>query len=405
MIGMVLVMSETMRIKYAALIFLFGLPLVVSAQQRAPVTVGESITIHSSVLNEDRNILIYLPDGYKASSATYPVVYLMDAETHWFQTGSSAAFLANLVKMPKVIIVGIVNNSRARDMTPHPVVPDKDFPDGGGSAAFLSFIDKELKPYIVTHYRTSPFAVLAGTSLSGLFVVNTFITEPNGFNAYIAASPSLWWDKGAVVNRARQMLAGVVSQNRFLFFSLCEGDSPELQSNTHQFMKALQSRRPDSLHWGYSYISGEDHNSSPLKSFYDGFQWLYKGWAGDNIQTLNALKEHYEHLSKRYEYNIDIPETDINNLGYSLLFSGHPQAAIPVFRLNTEKYPQSANAWDSLGDAYKTTNQLDSARMAYEKGCALGKQTNDVNTGGMCANLAKVLEMMRHLPNTLFGDK
>jgi len=351
------------------------------------------------VLNEDRNILIYLPDGYKQSTATYPVIYLMDAETHWFHTGSSAAFLALLVKMPKAIIVGIVNTDRARDMTPHPAIPDKDFPGGGGSVKFLSFINEELKPYITAHYRTDPFTILTGTSLSGLFVINTFITEPNAFNAYIAASPSLWWDKRAVVYRAEQMLNKPVYRNRFLFFSLCDGDSPELQGSTQVFMKAVKSRKADSLHWNYIYIPGEDHNSSPLKSFYDGFEWLYKGWAGNNINTLNALKQHYAHLSKKYEYAVNIPETDINNLGYSLLFSGHQQEAIPIFRLNTEKYPQSANAWDSMGDAYKVNNLLDSAKMAYEKGCGIGKQTNDVNAGGMCANLAKVIEMIKEKAN------
>jgi hypothetical protein len=36
-------------------------------------------------------------------------------------------------------------------------------------------------------------------------------------------------------------------------------------------------------------------------------------------------------------------------------------------------YPQSANEWNSMGDTYKVNNQLDSAKMAYEKGCAIAK--------------------------------
>jgi predicted alpha/beta superfamily hydrolase len=381
--------------KYTLLILLLCSAVVGKAQQEAPVIVGHSVNLHSKVLNEDRTILIYLPEGYKGSTAAYPVVYLMDAETHWFHTGSSAAFLSLLGKMPKSIIIGVVNTDRARDMTPHPVVPDKDFPSGGGSVKFLAFINEELKPYVVSHYRTDPFTVLAGTSLSGLFVINSFISQPHAFNAYIAASPSMWWDKRAVAYKAEQMLKTPIYSNRFIFFSLCDGDSPELQASTQYFMKALKTRTADSLHWQYLYIPGEDHNSSPLKSFYTGFQWLYTDWAGENINTMAALKLHYRMLSKKYAYTIAIPETDINNLGYSLLFSENKLQAIPVFRMNTEKYPASANAWDSLGDAYKINNQLDSAKMAYEKGCAIAKQTNNINTPGMCSNLAEVTKMIR----------
>ena len=374
--------------------FLSCYAIIAKAQQETPINVGQSLSLHSKVLNEDRNILIYLPEGYKESTATYPVVYLMDAETHWFHTGSSLAFLSLLGKIPKAIVVGIVNTDRARDMTPHPAVPDKDFPGGGGSVKFLSFINEELKPYIVSHYRADPFTVLAGTSLSGLFVINSFISQPDAFNAYIAASPSMWWDKRAVAYQAEQMLKTPIHNNRFIFFSLCDGDSPELQASTQYFMNALKARTADSLHWQYLYIPGEDHNSSPLKSFYAGFIWLYTGWAGENINTIDALKLHYGTLSKKYEYVIAIPETDINNLGYSLLFSEKKLQAIPVFRLNTEKYPASANAWDSLGDAFKINNQLDSAKMAYEKGCTIARQTNNINAAGMCANLAAINELI-----------
>jgi len=374
--------------------FLTSYALCANGQQQTPVNVGQSVILHSKILSEDRNILIYLPEGYKESTASYPVIYLMDAETHWFHTGSTVAFLSLLGKVPKAIVVGVINTDRARDMTPKPAVADKDFPGGGGAVKFLAFINDELKPYIVSHYRTDPFAILAGTSLSGLFVINSFIAQPAAFNAYIAASPSLWWDKRAVAYKAIQMLKTPFHHNSFLFLSLCDGDSKELAASTQYFIKALKSRITDSLHWQYIYIPGEDHNSSPLKSFYAGLQWLYTGWAAENTSTLAKLKQHYELLSRKYEYPIAIPETDINNLGYSMLFSENRLQAIPIFRLNTEKYPASANAWDSLGDAYKLNNRLDSAKMAYERGCTIGKQTNNINAPGMCANLDAVIKMI-----------
>ena len=386
-------------IKYLIVFLLLGSSFFVTGQQEKPVNVGLSISIHSKVLNEDRTILIYLPEGYQESSVTYPVVYLMDAETHWLHMGSTIGFLSLLGEMPKVIIIGITNSDRARDMTPHPAVPDKDFPNGGGSELFLTFINKELKPYIKAHYRTDPFAILAGTSLSGLFVINTFITQPDAFNAYMAASPALWWDSKAVMYKAEKILKTSFRNNRFLFVSLCDGDSKALQESTRYFMKDLEDRPLDSLHWQYLYIPKENHNSSPLKSFYAGFQWLYEGWQPKSLNTLEGLQQHYQFLSKRYEYSISIPETEVNNLGYSLLFSDKKQQSIEVFKMNTEKYPNSPNAWDSLGDAYKFNNQFDLAKNCYEKGCALGKQTNDINTPSMCSNLVeinKIIEQKKH---------
>lgn len=365
--------------------------LKISAQQLNPINVGESFNIQSAVLKENRTVLIYLPEGYKESVAAYPVVYLMDAETHWLHTGSTTGFLSLLGEIPKAIVVGVINTDRARDMTPHPAVPDKDFPGGGGSALFLSFLKDELKPYIQSHYRTQPFSVLAGTSLSGLFVVNAFITHPLLFNAYFAASPSMWWDKGAVVGRVQKALQQPIYHNRFLFISLCKGDSKELQDKTQAVLELLKHRTPDSLHSQYFFISDENHNSSPLKSFYAGFKWLYQGWPpGEGITTLAAMTKHYLALSQQYDYAIPIPETDINNLGYSLLFSEKKLEAISIFKLNTEKYPRSANAWDSLGDAYKLNGQLNSAQAAYGKGCEIATQTHNINAASMCGNLEKI---------------
>ena len=369
-------------------------PLV--AQTAEPFNVGQSVSFHSKVLNEDRQILVYLPDGYEHSSAAYPVIYVMDAETHWLHVGSTTRLLSLLGAMPQVIVVGVTNSDRARDMTPHPATPDKDFPGGGGSAAFVVFLTDEVRPYVDKQYRSSPFAILAGTSLSGLFVIDAFLNHPGSFNAYLAASPSLWWDKNAAVHRAQVALQTKLTRNTFLYISLCEGDSKELQESTHEFETEIKKRPPDSLHTQYLNIAGETHNSSPLKSFYAGLQWLYADWASEAPDSLVALKRHYKQLSEQYGYQIAVPEREVNALGYSLLFSDKKLQAIPVFRSNVDAYPESANAWDSLGDAYKTNGQLDLARQSYENGCAISTKSKDLNASSMCANLADVKKLIEH---------
>ena len=57
-------------------------------------------------------------------------------------------------------------------------------------------------------------------------------------------------------------------------------------------------------------------------------------------------------------------EKTINRLGYSFLQEKDPSSAVVLFKLNTKAYPDSANAWDSLGDGYEATNDVQDARMA-----------------------------------------
>jgi len=54
--------------------FLFCLATA-SAQTNSTVVLGETLKVHSTILNEDRDIYIALPAGYQSSDKSYPVVY------------------------------------------------------------------------------------------------------------------------------------------------------------------------------------------------------------------------------------------------------------------------------------------------------------------------------------------
>lgn len=361
------------------------------------INVGESFTVHSNILKEDRTILVYLPDGYAESNETYPALYLTDGETHFIQTGGTVSFLssAGIGYMPKLIIVGITNTNRARDLTPAPIHgKDSQFPDGGGAENFLKFITAELKPIINSRYRTSAFEILAGTSLGGLFTINTFINHPQSFNAFFAVSPVLWWDKRAVVVKADSLLQKPITKNQFLYFTLCSGDSKELSESTQQFQTILERRTQDSLRWQTSFIKDETHNSSPLLGYYAACKFLYAKWHIDSINNLNDLEDHYAALSQEYGYKIEVPEGEMNSLGYQLLFGGKAEEAIPVFKKNIENFPSDPNVYDSMGDAYKVAGKLNLAKINYTKGCELGKKQNSVNASSYCNNLNELIKLM-----------
>ncbi|MEM9170396.1 MAG: serine hydrolase [Pseudomonadota bacterium] len=67
----------------------------------------------------------------------------------------------------------------------------------------------------------------------------------------------------------------------------------------------------------------------------------------------------------------DFDEGGLNDLGYALLAKGDFPAAILVFTLNTEAFPESANAYDSLGEAYRAAGRNALALASYEKSLAM----------------------------------
>ena len=83
-----------------------------------PFVIGETITLKSDILNEDRQILISKPAGYDQSSMKYPVMYLLDGNAHFHHTTGIIQFLWSIGNMPQMIVVAIPNIQRTRDLTP-----------------------------------------------------------------------------------------------------------------------------------------------------------------------------------------------------------------------------------------------------------------------------------------------
>ncbi|MEZ4935094.1 MAG: alpha/beta hydrolase-fold protein, partial [Saprospiraceae bacterium] len=97
---------------------------------------------YSQAIGEQRVLNIYLPDGYHPdSSATYPVVYVLDGSAHedFPHIAGLVQFLNMYDLMPKSIVVGIANVNRYRDFTfPSKVKEDIEInPANGGAEKFL----------------------------------------------------------------------------------------------------------------------------------------------------------------------------------------------------------------------------------------------------------------------------
>jgi tetratricopeptide (TPR) repeat protein len=108
--------------------------------------------------------------------------------------------------------------------------------------------------------------------------------------------------------------------------------------------------------------------------------------SGAVLGGLKGADEHYKKLSERFGYSIPVPENLINQMGYQFLFDGKPDEAIAVFKANDERYPGSANVYDSLAEAYERGGRFELAEPLYDKARTLGEQNNDPNAAVFKAN-------------------
>ena len=393
------------RLVNAALLALLAMLLHAPHDARAQAPpldeAPQRIVVKSQVLGEERTILVRTPAGYARDGARFPVLYMTDGDAHIQHTSGTVSFLARNARMPEMIVVGITNTDRTRDLTPTrveqlPGNPNARFPTSGGADKFIKFIETELIPLVESKYRTQPYRALAGHSLGGLFAVHTMFTRPELFNSYIAVSPSLQWDNFVLIDRAKEFFKARKELNRTLFTSL--GNEPgDIGDAFKLFREVLQKQEVNGFVWEAVQYEDEDHGSVVLRSHYAGLRKAFDGWqfprdpnTGAVAGGLKGIEEHYRKLSARLGYSVLAPEGLMNQIGYQLIGQGNMEEAVAAFKLNVERYPGSANVYDSLGEAYERTGQLELARTNYEKAHALGLKTNDPNLAVYKTNLDRV---------------
>ncbi len=243
-------------------------------QRAAPLVIGETFTIDSRILGETRRINVYMPPGYAESpDARLPVLYMPDgglAEDFLHVAGLVQISVANQTMRP-FLLVGIENTQRRRDMTgPTESEDDKKIaPRVGGSEAFRAFIRDELMREVKRRYRTTDETAIVGESLAGLFVIETFLLEPDLFNTYIAFDPSLWWNNQKLVKGAGERLRARPRLQKKLYFA--SSDEKGIVEMTERFAEALGKNAPSGVDWHYEKMPQEKHSTiyhpGALKAF------------------------------------------------------------------------------------------------------------------------------------------
>jgi uncharacterized protein len=258
----------------------------VDAAQQAgtDIVIGKKITMRSAVLSENRDILIYTPADYDKNKDRHPVLYVLDGEDNFHYASGVVRFRAMYRVSPDMIVVGIVNTDRNRDMTPTRAKTDFRGREAawlkttGGADNLLRFLETEVIPIVDKNYRTQPFRILTGHSFGGLFVMHAFLSRPELFNAFISVSASFWYDEEVLLKRAEAKLAALNYKDKTLYFSV-GGKEHELQvGNNQQFARLLREKTPQGLRWKFEYLALDSHGSQALRALYNGLEFVYENW-------------------------------------------------------------------------------------------------------------------------------
>ncbi|UCE40241.1 MAG: alpha/beta hydrolase [Candidatus Aminicenantes bacterium] len=231
-----------------------------------------AVKVYSQILEEERTILVSLPDGYESAEKSYPVLYILDAEgeTLFPKCISTVMDLNKKDLAPEMIVVGIWNTDRNRDMIPEAV---SHRPGSGGSKNFLNFIKQELMPYIQKNYHASDYSMLFGMSNSALFAVYALLEKPTTFKAYIASSPMIGHCPDYMHNKAEAFIEKNHLNGKLLYMIYGSEDSHRVTAYVPNFQNYLNSHAPEGFSSKLEILDGEGH--VPDGSLFRGLQFIF----------------------------------------------------------------------------------------------------------------------------------
>ena len=249
--------------------------------------IQQSFSLKSKYTNHEYLIQISLPTG-EVPTQGFPVLYLLDGNATFESAANIAKSVgtgANRLGLSPVAIIAIGYpeqstfdvQKRALDYTPK---ASNEFQKQakyqyGGADQFIQFIEKELKPIINSRFKVNPQQQsLFGHSFGGLFVLHSLFTQPQNFQRYIAASPSLWFDNYALLNKQTDWLKNKNDETQNIMLMTTVG-THEQRKNTTPNDESVQKQND-------FYQNFNKHRSAQF------LFWNYKHPAEQHITNLYA---------------------------------------------------------------------------------------------------------------------
>jgi hypothetical protein len=350
-------------------LFFSGQTLCFAQKEGDDVVIGKYKVIHSQILDEDRLLFVHLPQDYEVTRLAYPVLYLLwvDVYNYFADAAIVTEKLGSTGEIPPVIIIGVANTNRYRDLLP---VKTRDRGEGGGADNFLRFLEGELIPHVNATYRTKNFRILAGPQAAAVFSLYALITKPGIFQAVLSGNPFMNPENAEFLfPKAESFFKNATSLKNFLYVKCEKDERPQELEYAQRLAKLLASVKPAGFHFQVEFSEPSGYFIPPLP-FREGLRTLFSGHKlPDNFQT-NSLKDiidYYAKLAGEYDFEVDVPSLLLTFEGDKLNRRGKTREALEVFEYQLNQNPRSLNALWQLGETYRGMGEFEKARDHYKR--------------------------------------
>lgn len=362
-----------MKIIVGLILFLFTVMFNsgnLSQQDGAPVSIGVYKILPSKVLGEKRTLLIHLPRNYQQDkNKKYPVFYMLYGDHRSTYFAEAVSVLDNLGingTIPEMILVGITNTHRYRDLLPRGTGGEET-----GIENFIRFFREELFPWVQKHYRTHPYRLLLGPQAGANFLFYTVFKHPDLFNAGIGTNPFRWTGgREQIIQQAKAVLKKQKKFKKMLYFNCNDNDQLERQGTGYMknFVEFLKAHKPKGFQFTVNYITDWREFLAPL-DLRRGLKTLFSNYeyTGDLAKSnLSSIQQFYLERSREYGYPVDIPELTLV-LAHDRLERIDPAAAGEILNFILKQNPDSSNGLFRKSNLLDAEGRLDEAIACLER--------------------------------------
>jgi predicted alpha/beta superfamily hydrolase len=339
------------------------------------------VHVPSKVYHTTRDISVWLPTGLPKTGVRYAVLVFPDAEekAQFRAALANIQFLVDRHLVPPIMVLGVpFLKNRMHELTP-PATGEtaKDFPAAGGADETLQFLADELLPWADAHYPTLHLRILAGHSAGGLLALYAMVARPDLFRVLIAMSPATYWNDGAFSDDVAARISGDTRHERTLFITSGGLENSVLQGQidsattafTLHLRALLDSAHNTTVRFERRRYPNDAHDMTPLPSLVDGLRMAFQPTVvpidsvllqltHDHTDDSAAIHAVVRDLESRYTtaatslgLPTPFPEAPLEILGSYTLDVKQTALAVTLLRENLDRYPHSAIAHESLGEA------------------------------------------------------
>ena len=334
----------------------------------------------SEILNDTRDLSIYLPKGYnKDSISNFPLAIVLDGHKLFDLYIGASNYYAQLDHAPEQIVVGIdMKDSRNKDA-------GYDVNNGNldnNSENFYRFIRDEMIPYIEATFKTSPFLTIVGESLTANYITHFLKEEYSIFNAYICLNPTLSNTINSQVESYR--LKELSSEDNTFYFYLSSNPFSNTikKDKIKNFGKFIKSFEIDNFNVVFDELTNSPSSSSSIgEGIFRAFAKIFEIYSGitkteynEKVKNLSPpeaisyLEIKYLDIEFLFGANIGIRKADVFAIEDIILDKEGGDYLDDFGKMILKLFPTSEMGHYYLGKYYESGKDFKRALQQYRLG-------------------------------------